>query len=112
MEFDAGGFGRRLKQYRIKNHLTQEELAEKINTATSSVSHLENGTHSPSLKTLISLCAVLEIGVDDLLADSLPAKSVYLDGDIAEQLADCSPAEKQIIADIVTELKRTLRAHA
>ena len=89
--------------------MTQEELAESIDTATSSISHLENGTHNPSLKTLINLCEVLNIGVDDLLADSLPVESAHLDTDISELLADCTPKEKQIIKDIVIATKKTLR---
>lgn len=111
MVFDADGFGWRLKQYRIRNHMTQDDLAEKIDTVTSSISHLENGTHSPSLKTLIKLCNALGIGVDDLLADSLPVRDSYLDRDIAELLADCNAKEKQIIKDIIITTKKTLREH-
>ena len=73
--------------------------------------HLENGTHQPSLKTLISLCGALGIGVDDLLADSLPVRSLHLDRDIAELLTDCSPSEKQIIKDIILTTKKTLRTN-
>ena len=111
MQFDEQGFGRRLRQFRVKNHLTQEALAERIDTATSSVSHLENGTHMPSLRTLIKLCNVLNIGVDDLLADSLPVKSAHLDSDIAELLEDCTPSEKQIFKEIIITTKKTLRTH-
>lgn len=111
MVFDAGGFGQRLRQYRIRNHMTQDDLAEKIDTATSSISHLENGTHSPSLKTLIKLCNTLGIGVDDLLADSLPVRDSYLERDIAELLSDCNPNEKRIIKDIIITTKKTLREH-
>lgn len=109
MVFDAAGFGTRLKHHRIKNHLTQDDLAEKIDTATSSISHLENGTHSPSLKTLIKLCNALNIGVDDLLADSLPVRESYLDKDIADLLADCNASEKQIIKDIIITTKKSIR---
>ncbi len=110
MEFDAEGFGMRLKQHRIRNHLTQSALAALIGTNTSSVSHLENGTHSPSLNTLIKLCNVLEIGVDDLLADSLPNRDLFLDMDIAKLLENCSDYEKQVIRDVITTLKKSLRA--
>ena len=111
MLFDEHGFGERLRQLRLKNRLTQEALAEKIDTATSSISHLENGTHTPSLKTLIKLCNALDIGVDDLLADSLPVKSAHLDHDIAELLSDCTPSEKQMLKDIIITTKKTLRTH-
>ena len=111
MNFDINGFGRRLKHYRILNHMTQEALAEQVETATSSISHLENGTHTPSLKTLIKLCNVLNIGVDDLLADSLPIRNSYLDKDIEELLSDCKPSEKQIIKDIIITTKKAIRAN-
>ena len=110
MLFDAEGFGRRLKQFRVKNHLTQAALAELIDTETSSVSHLENGTHSPSLNTLIRICNALEIGVDDLLADSLPNRSLYLDMDIAKVLENCSNYEKQVIRDVIIALKKSMRS--
>ena len=42
--FNAARFGEKLKKYRLKKHLSQMELAEKIDLQTSSVSHLENGT--------------------------------------------------------------------
>ena len=111
MKFDSEGFGRRLKEYRIKNHLSQEELAEKIDAVPSSVSHLENGTHAPSLKTLIRLCSAMNIGVDALLCDSLPVTDFYLDKDIASLLADCSKREKQILKDIIIVTKQTLRKY-
>lgn len=71
--FNADKFGEKLRKYRIKNHFSQMELAEKIGSATSSVSHLENGTHSPSLETLLRLSKVLNIGIDEMLYDSLPS---------------------------------------
>lgn len=42
--FNAARFGEKLKKYRLKKHLSQMELAEKIDLQTSSASHLENGT--------------------------------------------------------------------
>lgn len=107
--FDAAGFGQRLRKYRISSHMTQEQLAEKIGTVTSSISHLENGSHAPSLNTLIRLCNVFGIGVDALLADSLPVKSDYLDRDIADLMSDCTPLEKTMIRDIIRVTLETLR---
>lgn len=109
--FDASSFGERLKQHRVGKHLTQAQLAELIDTNTSSISHLENGTHKPSLNTLITLCNVLDIGVDDLLADSLPMKDIYLDHDIQSLLSDCSEKEKRVIKDMIASLKKSMRKH-
>ena len=112
MQFDKSGFGRRLKEYRKKKGWTQEQLAEVMNTTPGSVSHLENGTHSPSLNMLISLCEALGIGVDALLADSLPSvKGDYLDADLAGLFSDCTTLEKEIIKEIVITTKKALREH-
>ena len=81
--FNATEFGKRLKKYRNKKHLSQMQLSELIGSSPASVSHLENGTHSPSLETLIKLSTALGIGIDELLADSLPAvTNIHLDKDI------------------------------
>ncbi len=109
--FNSRDFGRRLKAYRQKNHLSQMDLAELIGIAPASVSHLENGTHAPSLETLLKLASTLNIGVDDMLCDSLPVASNHLEKDIAELLSDCSLKEKQIIKDIILTTKKTLREH-
>ena len=109
--FNSRDFGRRLKSYRQKNHLSQMRLAELIDTSTSSVSHLENGTHAPSLETLLKLASALNIGIDDMLCDSLSVAENHLEKDIADLLSDCSLQEKQIIKDIILTTKKTLREH-
>jgi len=72
--FNAAQFGKRLKKYRQKKHLSQMQLSELIGSSPASISHLENGTHSPSLETLIKLSTAFGVGIDELLADSLPSK--------------------------------------
>jgi len=109
MEFDAEGFGRRLRLQRMRVHLTQEQLAAKVGIATNSYGALESGSHRPSLNTLIKLCSVLDIGVDELLADSLPVADVYLDKDIADILADCTAEEKRTMAEGLSFLKKVIR---
>ena len=90
--------------------MTQEELSEKIDSATSSNSKRENGTHSPSLKTLIKICNVLEIGIDALLCDSLSAiSSSYLDKDFEKLLSDCTVQEKKLLLRILEVTKKTIR---
>lgn len=41
-------FGQRMKQYRERNKLTQEKLAEKLGVQTKHISMLENGHRNPS----------------------------------------------------------------
>ena len=103
--------GKRIKQYRQKAGLTQEQLAEKIDAATSTIAHAESGTSKPSLPLLLKAANALNITLDQLVCDNLPVASSYLERDIAEMLADCSVTEKQIIRDIIMATKDTFRRH-
>lgn len=110
-DIDYRRIGRRIKQQRQKAHLTQEQLAEKAEAATSTIAHAENGTGKPSLPLLLKIANVLNTSLDQLVCDSLPVIDSYLEKDIADLLADCSPIEKQILRDIMTAAKETLRRY-
>ena len=71
---DYQALGQKIRQLRRIENLTQEELAQKLGVSISFVGHLERGTRTASLETLLSLCAVLKTTPNDLLADSLPIK--------------------------------------
>lgn len=53
--------GKRLKDLRKDQGLTQEELGKKINVTKVSISCYENETRTPSLETLIELSEVLHV---------------------------------------------------
>lgn len=110
-DIDYTQLGIRLKQYRQKAHLTQEMLADKIDVATSTIAHAENGTSKPSLPLLLKIANELNITLDQLVCDSLPNVEAYLEKDIADLLADCSLTEKKIIRDIIMATKETFRKH-
>lgn len=48
-------FGQRMRQYRRKNKLTQEKLAEKLGVQTKHISLLENGHRNPSPELQVKL---------------------------------------------------------
>ena len=110
-EINYPQLGARLKRYRQKAHLTQEQLAEKIDVATSTIAHAENGTSKPSLPLLLKAANALNITLDQLVCDSLPVAETYLEKDIADLLSDCSLTEKQVIRDIIIATKDTLRKY-
>jgi len=79
---EAKAFGTRLRELRIKAHLTQRELAGKIGVDFSYLSKIENGVFPPpSEKVILELAEVLNANKDELitLAGRIPA-------DIAEML--------------------------
>lgn len=103
--------GIRIKRYRKKAKLSQEELADRVGSATSTIAHAESGTSKPSLPLLIKIARELGVTLDQLVCDSLPIAQTYLEKDIADLLADCNVEEKRIIRDIIIATKETLRRH-
>ena len=110
-DIDYNQLGKRIKRYRLKAHLTQEQLAEKTDVATSTIAHAENGTSKPSLPLLLKVANALNVTLDQLVCDSLPVIDTYIEKDIADLIADCSTTEKQILRDIIAVTKETMRKH-
>lgn len=60
----------RMRDARLKNHLTQEELAEKLNVDKVQISRWENGHKIPRGERLVEIAQVLGVSVDYLLGVS------------------------------------------
>lgn len=68
---DYRALGRRVRQQRVLNEMTQEELAEKAGISCSFVGHIERGEKKASVETLVCLCNALGVSPNILLQDSL-----------------------------------------
>jgi len=58
--------GKRIKQLRKKDKLTQEQLANKVKVTAKYIQYLESAKRIPSLKLLYSIARVLGVKVKDL----------------------------------------------
>ena len=59
--------GENIRNFRKKNDLTQEELADRLGVTYQSVSRWENGTTYPDLELLPAISELLSVTVDELL---------------------------------------------
>ena len=59
--------GERIKNYRKKLGLSQEELAEKINVSRQAITKWENDSGIPDIDNLISLSKIMRISLDELV---------------------------------------------
>ena len=59
--------GTNILNYRKKNNLSQEQLAEKINVTRQTISNWELGETSPNPEQLKLLSKTLKISIDELL---------------------------------------------
>ena len=57
------GLNDRIREARIQNHLTQEQLAEKIGVAKSTLTGYEKGNREPNIPTLMKIMEVLHLSL-------------------------------------------------
>ena len=112
IELDYIELGRKIRKYRQLANLTQEQLAERIDMATSNISHIERATTQVSLPSLVKIANVLNVSLDQLVCDSLPVASAYLEQEIGMLLKDCTAREKKIIRSIIEVTIQSLREKA
>ena len=56
----------RVKEYREKAGLKQNELAELVNIRRETIVNLENGRYNPSLKLAMDIAKVFQVSVEEL----------------------------------------------
>ena len=59
--------GERLRERRRMLKLSQEELARMTGVSTSFIGHIERAEKIPSLATIVSLCAALDMTLDEMV---------------------------------------------
>ena len=66
-ELDYIAIGDRIRKYRELSRMTQEQLSVSCSLSTGYIGHLERGTRSPSLETLVKISQILRVSLDDLV---------------------------------------------
>ncbi|MEI5990367.1 hypothetical protein A5881_001860 [Enterococcus termitis] len=64
-------FSKKIKQLRVDSHLTQEQLAEKMNVSKQAISKWETGNGFPDILNIVKLCDIYGVSLDDLLREDL-----------------------------------------
>ena len=102
--------GRRIGEVRRFNGMTQEGLAEICDVTARFISLVETGRKMPSLKMLVSICDALSISLDEMVFGSQHCRKTGQE-EWERMLDDCSQYEKEILMDVATCVKATLREH-
>lgn len=61
MNIDYEKIGQRIRGWRIRKKMTQEQMATLIEREPAYISRIENGRQKPSLDTLLRICCALEL---------------------------------------------------
>ena len=71
--------GKRIKELRVKNHLTQEQLAELVDINTKHQSSIETGRHYPSAELIERYAKVFSMNsIEILYMVSIPDKDAMI----------------------------------
>lgn len=82
-------FARNLLAYRKARHLTQSQLAEKLNYSDKSISKWERGDVLPDVVTISMIAEFFGITVDQLIGSKIPKKEVAKDRHLLVTLISC-----------------------
>lgn len=108
MKVNYSLIGLRIKENRMLKKITQEELAELIEISPGFMSLIETGRKRPSLDTLLAICRVLEITLNELLTgNQIPLETDYC-SDLSAIVAPCNEDEKRLIYDITKAVRDSL----
>lgn len=107
MSPDYNVIGRRIKNTRIEQNLTQEELADKINVSVAFMSRVERGSSKINLKRLTQIAEILRVSPGYLLTGSNTASKDYLREDFREVLEKCTPEQQRLIYQISELVSKT-----
>lgn len=99
--------GKRIKEERLKQHLTQEQLAEKTNLSTAYIGQIERAERNVSLDTLVYITNSLSVSIDYLLQDSIKIEDDVVINEIINILS-LKPKEQKLLA---LDILKTLFSH-
>ncbi|MBR5619339.1 MAG: helix-turn-helix transcriptional regulator [Clostridia bacterium] len=97
--------GKVIKNARVKNNLSQEQLAELLGVSPSHIKHMESGLRKPSVENLFQLVQILHFSLDALIQPELLGMDERAQ-DIRTLLADCSPQQLELISDLIRAVRK------
>ncbi len=62
-------FGLNVKMARLRKNISQEELAELINTSRTTISMIETARQNPTILKVVDIARVLGIDINELIKD-------------------------------------------
>lgn len=109
----ASIIGEKIKQYRLKNGWTQQELGSKIGISKNAIGNYEKGIRSPKKDTMFDLASAFKISIDNLFpqikkdsstANPLPKTPDLLTQQINDTVVQLTTHNKKIVLRTSEEL--------
>lgn len=101
--------GKRVRETRKQQKITQNQLAEMTELSVGYISHVETAKKKASLSALINIANALGITLDELLTGNQFYNPTDYQTDIDLVMSDCSALEKRMIYELICSAKSILR---
>ena len=104
---DYSVIGRRIKEARTEQKMTQENLADRLDISIAFLSRVETGKAHVNLKRLTQIAEILNVSPSYLLTGSNTTSKDYLREDFRIILDRCSPEQQKLIYQISELISKT-----
>ena len=98
-------FGKILRDFRVKNKLTQEQLSEKLGISLKYISRIENGNNGVKTQTLINYMNILGITPNTIYEPFITHKEAVKNIEISKKISSLSEDKKDFLNSIIDLLK-------
>ena len=98
-------FGKILRDFRIKNKLTQEQLSERLGISLKYISRIENGNNGVKTQTLINYMNILGITPNTIYVSFITNERASKNIEISEKLSSLSDDKKDFINSMIDLLQ-------
>ena len=98
-------FGKILRDFRVKNGFTQEQLSEKLGISLKYISRIENGNNGIKTQTLIKYMNILGIMTNIIYKDFINNTEVLDDINLFNKISNLSSDQKTFISSVIDLLK-------
>ena len=96
--------GSKIKEAREDKGYTQEFVAEKIDKSVDTYRGIENGRSVGSLPTLLNICNLLDITLDEIFYELLDKKEVILDKKLYDEFQKLNMDEKELVEGMLKHM--------
>lgn len=98
--------GEIFKEYRVKNKLTQEKIAEKLGISVKYISRIENGTGGVKVETLVNYMNILCISPNVLFERLITNENLKPHLELSKKAQDLSNDRISLISSIIDLLNK------
>ena len=97
--------GEIFKEYRVKNKLTQEKIAEKLGISVKYISRIENGTGGVKVETLVNYMNILGISPNVIFEKLIVNDDLKLQMELSQKSSKLSDEKLSFIISVIDLLE-------